>query len=429
MELQEISELFQLGLKEFGEIPHAFTLQQYGPNEVVFREGESPDMFYFIRSGQVLVSKRNQSGDDEPLSVLKEGQFFGEIGLLENMQRTATVKALGDLEVFQLDSERFENLLKRSDAFASLLHRIGRNRLLTQTPLFRALDDHSLMSIQELLIEKTYPDNTVVFHENDPSDALYIILKGGVRLSKHAKLGRDVTLTYLGEADFFGEMGLIETKPRSATVVTTEASKLLVLPGEDFQSLLRQDPLISFNMLKVLSQRLGEEDKEIALAKGTTFFKGMTIVTRPERCLSCKACEIACAVSKSRTHTLHDAILEEPAPVKRIYVRKTLAGSEPIIRPEHCSQCRDAPCLASCKFGAMKRDLASGTIVILEENCKGCALCAKACPFKVIAVIRSKEKKRVALKCTYCAEHQAGPACVRSCPTNALVISLSTMAV
>jgi carbon-monoxide dehydrogenase iron sulfur subunit len=182
-------------------------------------------------------------------------------------------------------------------------------------------------------------------------------------------------------------------------------------------------------VLKVLSHRLRQKDAEVALEKGTSFFKGMTIIARADRCVSCRACEIACAVSKSRTRTLHQAVGESPLPVRRIHVRRTEHGAQPMVRPEHCQHCRDAPCLTSCKPGAITRDALTGTIVISEPKCKGCGLCAKACPFGVITLIRSEGKRRMALKCTHCAEHREGPACVRSCPTKALVISLAAMPV
>jgi len=427
MNLHESLGQYGVGPEESEAIRKAFELRDYKPGDLIFREGDPAEHFFFIRSGQVLVSRKDQSGDDEPLGVLKQGQFFGEIGLLEKMDRTATVKALIDLEALQLDEKGFQRLLESSPAFSSLLNRFSRNRLLRQASIFRELDEKSLTEVQELLTEKDYPQDTVVFSQNDAPDALYVVLKGRVRVSKKTPSGREVTLTYLGQGDFFGEMGLIDRQPRSATIVTVEPSMLLALSMENFQSLLKDNPHISLNLLRVLSHRLRENSRETALAKGTAFFKGMTIIARPDKCLSCRACEIACAVSKSRTHALHEAIYEEPVPVKRIHVRKTLTGSAPVIRPEHCYHCRDAPCLTGCRLGAITRDADSGTIVISEEKCKGCGLCAKACPFNVITLIRSRNKKRVALKCTYCAEHPAGPACVRSCPTNALVISLGTI--
>lgn len=429
MELQHILESVHLGSEKYADIQKAFAVREYGPNQVVFREGETPDGFCFIKSGQALVLKRSNSGDDEPLAVLKEGEFFGEIGIVEEMERTATVKALVDLEVFWLDREKLLHLVDSSDAFALLLDKISKTRLLQQILIFRGLDSESITAIERLLVERTCPEGAVVFSEGDPPDALYIIAKGGVQVSKHTRSGKEVTLAHRGQGDVFGEMGIIEEQPRMATVTTTEPSKLLVLPRKDFQSLLEEHPRISFSMLQVLSQRVRESSRDVAAAKEVSFFKGMTIISRPERCLSCKTCEIACAVSKSRTHTLYGAVFEDPPPVKRIHVRKVRGGSEPVVRPEHCAHCRNASCLASCKFDAISRDVASGTISISDEKCVGCGLCAKACPFNLVTVVRLHGKKRVALKCTHCVEYQAGPACVRSCPTNALVISLAPMSV
>ena len=157
-------ELSQLGSKELQEIGHVFTLRRYAPNQVVFREGETSSRFYFIKSGQVLISKKNQNGDDEPLGILKEGQFFGEIGLLEDMERTATVTTLVDLEVLQLGAERFRHLVKSSAGFSSILSEVSKNRLLKQVSIFKELDDQSLLAVQKLLIEKIYPEKAVVFN-------------------------------------------------------------------------------------------------------------------------------------------------------------------------------------------------------------------------------------------------------------------------
>jgi carbon-monoxide dehydrogenase iron sulfur subunit len=170
--------------------------------------------------------------------------------------------------------------------------------------------------------------------------------------------------------------------------------------------------------------------------------KGLTLITRPERCLGCKSCEIACAVGKSATQELFIAIQEVPLPVRRIHVRGVGAPglppllrpewrrrgpsgfAQPMARPEHCRQCKFADCERVCKSGAIHRDDELGIVIIDEEKCDGCMLCVKACPFKVITPVKIPGRKRgVALKCTRCAEHPEGPMCVRNCPTKALLVA------
>jgi carbon-monoxide dehydrogenase iron sulfur subunit len=326
-----------------------------------------------------------------------------------------------------VEEDDFRRLMAESPAFSAFLKEVGRSRMLGHTAIFKGLDPEDLAAVQNLFEERNLAENEVIFEEGEVSAGLYVILRGTVSIAKRARSGQDLTLAYLGPGDLLGEQGLIDSQRRSATAVATEPTKLLALPREDFLRLLRERPVVSFNMLRILSQRLRETSREAATAKGTSFFRGITIIARPERCLSCRACEMACAVSKSRTRDLFEAIQEEPLPVRRIHVRRTNKGAEPIVRPEHCVHCREAPCLVNCKLHAIRRDAFSGTIVIDEKACKGCGLCARACPFRVIAMIPGQGKRRMALKCTHCAEDQAGPACVRSCPTHALVISLSSM--
>jgi len=102
MEPEEILKPFGLDRRKPRSILGLFAVSECAAGENVFRQGEGPDRFYFVRSGEVLVSRRTRAGDDEPLAVLNEGQFFGEIGLLEGIPRTASVKALVDVELLQL---------------------------------------------------------------------------------------------------------------------------------------------------------------------------------------------------------------------------------------------------------------------------------------------------------------------------------------
>ncbi len=135
-----------------------------------------------------------------------------------------------------------------------------------------------------------------------------------------------------------------------------------------------------------------------------------------ERCTACKACEIACAVEHSSTKTLFGAIFESPAPQKRVHVEPALAYAYPV----RCLHCTDAPCIAACPNGAMTRDALTGSVIVLEDRCQGCFMCAMVCQFGAISVSTSK---LTALKCDRCPDRlEVGlsPACVEACPTRAL---------
>ena len=135
-----------------------------------------------------------------------------------------------------------------------------------------------------------------------------------------------------------------------------------------------------------------------------------------ERCTACKACEIACAVEHSTSKTLFGAVLERPAPQKRVHVEPALAYAYAV----RCVQCGDAPCIAACPNGAMSRDVESGAVVVNEDRCQGCFMCAMVCSFGAIS---AHPTARVAIKCDACIDRQKSgqqPACVDACPTQAL---------
>jgi carbon-monoxide dehydrogenase iron sulfur subunit len=128
-------------------------------------------------------------------------------------------------------------------------------------------------------------------------------------------------------------------------------------------------------------------------------------------CLGCRSCELACAVEHSQSKLLHEAVREEPRPVRRVKVGVT--NGLPI--PLQCRHCEDAPCLDACKSGAMHRD-ESGAILIERDRCVGCWMCIMVCPYGVVAM---DGDKKAALKCDLCADSETR-ACVEVCPTGAL---------
>jgi CRP/FNR family cyclic AMP-dependent transcriptional regulator len=134
---------------------------------------------------------------------------------------------------------------------------------LRQVPLFDQLGDAELDGICRAAREKSYPKNSIILFEHDPGDALYVVLGGQVKVVIVGEDGREVILSILGDGDFFGEMALIDDLPRSAHVIATQDSTLLVLRREDFHRCLEGSPRIALGLLRAMSRRLRQADDKI----------------------------------------------------------------------------------------------------------------------------------------------------------------------
>jgi len=151
-----------------------------------------------------------------------------------------------------------------------------------------------------------------------------------------------------------------------------------------------------------------------------------TVFVNPERCIGCKQCELACAVEHSQSKNLYQAIFERYKPQSRIHVLPGIHLSTSF--PNKCRHCDPAPCMAVCPTGAISRDGADGSVVVVDgQKCITCAMCAMVCPFDVLTFYPTaaiRPHKAVALKCDHCAERQREgriPACVEACKVGALV--------
>ncbi len=101
----------------------------YSAGETVFEQGAAPDHFYIVVSGEVEVIRHSPSGEVKILATLQAGDFFGEIGLLTEARRMATVRAKTDLEVLSMDWEMFRKVVQTSESTAADFAEIMRERL------------------------------------------------------------------------------------------------------------------------------------------------------------------------------------------------------------------------------------------------------------------------------------------------------------
>lgn len=147
-----------------------------------------------------------------------------------------------------------------------------------------------------------------------------------------------------------------------------------------------------------------------------------TVFVNPERCIGCKQCQIACAVEHSKSKSLFGAIFEQPKPSPRILVAPGLYLDTSF--PNKCRHCDSAPCMIVCPTGAIHRDTPTDIVLVDDQKCIACAMCAMVCPFDVITFYPSLSSKLAATKCDHCIERQNQgkiPACVEACKTGALV--------
>ena len=140
--------------------------------------------------------------------------------------------------------------------------------LLKRVPMFKGLDESDLQSIAEHTSTHTYPRNTILMHEGELPDAMYVVIDGRVKIYVSDAEGRELVLDNLSPGEFFGELALIDGSPRSATVVTTTETTISRILKTDFDRCIEASPRIAINLLKTLSKRirvLNDSIKDLAL--------------------------------------------------------------------------------------------------------------------------------------------------------------------
>jgi CRP/FNR family transcriptional regulator, cyclic AMP receptor protein len=130
-------------------------------------------------------------------------------------------------------------------------------------PLFGGLDRIELERFAELTREKTYPKGSVILFENDPGDSLFVVREGRVKVVLIGEDGREVILGVLGVGEHFGELSLIDDRPRSAHVIAMEDANLIVLRRDDFRRRVESSPAVGWALLTELSRRLRRADEKI----------------------------------------------------------------------------------------------------------------------------------------------------------------------
>ena len=134
--------------------------------------------------------------------------------------------------------------------------------LLEELGIFDGATPQQLEALAAVTTEERSPVGSVVIREGDEPDDLFAIAEGTLEVRRGTGVAEHVIAT-LGEGDYVGEIGLLEKRPRTATVVATEPSRVLRIPGQDFLRIVNEGPRVSPTLISVMASRLAASQEDL----------------------------------------------------------------------------------------------------------------------------------------------------------------------
>jgi len=464
--------------------------RRYRPGDVVCREGEYASTAFLIVKGRVGVSVGGRRGgatgeegawkafvrsattwlqgslpgggrrrgetrtsihtDGGRALALADGRWvdemtpvdviFGIMSCLNHYPRSATITALEETELFEINKNVL-HMLQRNDASRHVLDTAYRTHSLKREigdmTMFRGLSPADRAAAAELLeeaaelvrVEKGQP----IFRQGDLATDFFKVRYGFVKVSQRLG-GQDRVLDYLGPGRTFGEIGLLSALDglgddagdggpaagrarRTATCTALDDVELVRVRADDFRGIIARFPAVR-EALVAESRRLLKRDAERAEAPeqdlGGFLENGLysaqkLLVLDLESCTRCDECTRAC----SDTHEGVTRLIREGLRFENFLVASS------------CRSCLDPYCLVGCPVDAIHRkprENHPGAVeIVIEDHCIGCGLCSTNCPYGNISMHREADR-RVATTCDLCRDLVApddDPSCVYACPHNA----------
>ncbi len=236
-----------LPAKDFDAVLKAIKLLRVRPGTPVITEGEVGNSFFVLGRGSVRVTRKEKPGKHIQLAVLHPGSIFGEMALLNNEPRNATVSSIGDCDLLEFDRDA---LIAASNTVASIAKALSSftqerllNNLLKTAALFRPLDDKQRKALMRRFLAYDAEPGTALIHEGEPGKGLFLVLRGKMEVTRTAE-GHKQHLATLLPGDIFGEISLLNEEPTTASVVASEKSTVLFLGRDYFRRLVDAVPEI-----------------------------------------------------------------------------------------------------------------------------------------------------------------------------------------
>ena len=222
--------------KELKTVIDSFEEKRYKAGQNVITQGEEGDVLYLVDSGELDCEKVFKAGDPPTyLKTYKPGESFGELALLYNAPRAATIRAKTDSTCWALDRECFNNIVKD----AAMKKREKYENTLKKVEILKSIDPYELGQICDALKAITFTKGEYIIKQGDRGDVFYILDDGKAHAEKVFEEGKKAQKVKDYESGgFFGELALLKNEPRAASIVADTNCRCLSLDRMAFKRLL-----------------------------------------------------------------------------------------------------------------------------------------------------------------------------------------------
>jgi CRP-like cAMP-binding protein len=240
-------------------------LRVAGIDDVLVQEGERGTSMFVIIQGRVVV-KRSESVGDLVLAELTDGAFFGEMALLSDAPRMASVVCADDTMLFEISRELLADITREYPSVGEVMKKFHKNRLITNllktSPIFQPFSTKDKKDLIEKFKSRTVDEGTYLITRERPGEGLYVVLSGRCEVFDTNTEGKELLLAELKEGDVFGEMSMLWHKKTCASVKATTPCVVLRLPRESFNEVIMTHPQI-LETLTALSERRQQQNQEL----------------------------------------------------------------------------------------------------------------------------------------------------------------------
>ncbi|EEC16196.1 cAMP-dependent protein kinase type II regulatory subunit, putative [Ixodes scapularis] len=216
------------------EVIDAMFERKVKAGETVIKQGDDGDNFYVIQNGTYNIFVSTDTEKNKLVGKYENSGSFGELALMYNMPRAATITAVSEGSLWAMNRQTFRRIVLKS-AFKK---RKEYETLLERVPMLKSLNHYERMNLADALTPRSFADGELIIKQGDEADGMYFLEDGMVRIVVKKNGGTEMEVSRVSKGGYFGELALLTKKPRAATVYAVGAVKLALLDVSAFERLL-----------------------------------------------------------------------------------------------------------------------------------------------------------------------------------------------